>query len=856
MRKKIAGLLTVIAVVMLMTVMSTETVSAASWNNYRGIKWSIDMQNGQLTIAPGQATGDYAAGDMGDSIPSYECWRSRAKEASKIVIEDGVTRIGNNAFAGMEKLTEVTIADSVKCIGEYAFQEDTALVSLDMGEGVEEIGQYAFSVCSALKEVSTPASLNSIGQYAFSGCTSLEKLTFTDGLEEIAQYGFRNCISLADVSMADSIQSVGKDAFLYAAFVDAQKENELVICDNVVLGNHLEDLSVTTCMIPEGITCIADYAFEGTSMNELELPESLRYIGKYSFSGRSYSSHDSRVEELDFKNVGFIDNGAFQYWHYIESADLSNVTYLGDNAFYWCNKLASVKLAENMDYLGADVFVSCKTLNTIEVPKCVKSVDINSFSCKGAAKDKIYHDENGDGFYYHEGMLLQAKAVSGVNYGTDIVIEDGTYIIANRAFSQFNPTETITSITIPESVKYIGDIWIGSFDIKDIYYAGDKNSWKKIQIANDPVNNSANNLMFSNAEIHYAKSSATDLSDCTVTLEYSKTEYTGEEKTPNVTVKNPDGAVLKKDIDYKVTFVNNVNAGTATVNITGLEDYCGTVTKEFEITDVKAANVTAKLSFAKATYNGKQKTPTVTVKDANGNTLVKDTDYTVTFANTTRKGVGRYKVTVTLKNNYSGTKTLWFTIVPNKTSTVKVSLVEKSDAYNDVLVRWDYVTGASGYYLYYKKNAASAWSKPIDYGKTRTATLNNLADGTQYNIKITAYYKASNGTKYTALNSRTSNIWTLKKVTGLTVKKYNASKVKISWKNINGETGYEIRRMVKNGNTYVAKKFHNASASASSIVVTAPKGTTYYYQIRAYKTVNNRKVYAPWSAIRSFKLSK
>ena len=58
----------------------------------------------------------------------------------------------------------------------------------------------------------------------------------------------------------------------------------------------------------------------------------------------------------------------------------------------------------------------------------------------------------------------------------------------------------------------------------------------------------------------------------------------------------------------------------------------------------------------------KQKTPTVTVTDANGNKLVKDTDYTVSFANATRKGVGRYKVTVTLKNNYSGTKALCFTI--------------------------------------------------------------------------------------------------------------------------------------------------------------------------------------------------
>ena len=847
MKKKITMLITAIALTVLMTVMTTENVSAASWYNYRGVKWSIDMASGQLTIAPGEATKDYAAGDMGYSIPSYECWSSRGGEVYKIVIEDGVTRIGNNAFDSMANLKEVTIADSVKIIGESAFQKNAALESLDMGNGVEEIGQYAFSMCTALKEVTTPATLNAMGQYAFNGCTSLEKLTLTDGLEEIGQYGFKNCTSLTDISMSDSIRSIGKEAFLNTAFVDAQSGNDLVICDNAVLGNNSTGFyAENPCIIPDGITCIADHAFDGTTIYALELPESLRYIGKYSFSGKSYNTHDKRVEELDLKNVISVDNGAFQYWHYINSVDLSKVTYLGGNAFYWCNLLASVKMAENMDYIGQDVFLSCKKLETIEVPKCVKSVDINSFACKGAANDKIYHDDNGDGFYYHEGMLLQVIAVSGVNYGTDIVIEEGTYIIANRAFTQFNQNASITSVTIPESVKYIGDMGLNY--LTDVYYAGDKNGWKAVCREDE--------YEFANATIHYAKSSATDLSECTVSLDYSTTEYTGEEKQPKVTVKNPEGVILKQGTDYRVVYTNNINVGTATVSVTGLEDYCGTVTKEFKITAVKAADVTAKLSFAKATYNGKQKTPTVTVTDSYGKKLVKDTDYTIAFANPTRKGVGRYKVTVTLKNNYSGTKTLWFTIVPNATSTVKVNLVAKSSTYNDVSVKWDYVTGASGYYLYYKKNSAATWSKAIDYGKTREATLNNLADGAKYNIKITAYYKASNGTKYTALNSKTANIWTLKKVTGLTVKKYNASKVKISWKNISGETGYEIRRMVKNGNTYVAKKFHKASASASSLVVTVPKGTTFYYQIRAYKTVNNIKVYAPWSAIKSFKLPK
>ena len=767
MKKKMARLLTAVAIIFLMSGIAKVDVSAATQYSYRGVKWSIDISNGLLTISPGVASGDYAKGDMGTSIQSYEAWRSRSGEVEKIVIEEGVTRIADNAFASMANLKEVTIADSVKTIGNSVFKSDAALVSVDLGEGVETIGEYAFSLCTALKEVTTPASLDSVGQYVFNGCSALEKAVLTDGLEEIGQYAFKNCTKLSDISMSSTIRSVGKAAFESTAFVSAQSQNEIIICDNLVIGTNLTSFKEgNPCVIPEGITCITDHAFNGIEIYELELPESLRYIGKYSFSGKSYNTHDKRVENLDLKNVVSIDNGAFQYWHYIKSVDLSKVKYLGGNGFYWCNGLTTVEMAYKMDFIGEYAFSACKNLADIRVPLEVKSVDTTSFTCKGPVKDKIYYDDNGDGIYYHEGMLLQAIAADGIDYAGQIIVEDGTYNIANRAFMQFSPAEPITSMIIPKSVKYIGDMNLRS--LTDVYYEGTESAWKAIY--------SDNPSQFQNVTIHYGE--------------------------------------------------NDI---------------------------IEAKDVTAKLSYSKTTYNGEQKTPKVTVTDLNGRTLVKDTDYTITYDKATRKNVGRYKVTVNLMQNYSGTKELWFTILPKETSTVKVTLVALSNAYDDVRVKWDKVTGASGYELSYKKSSSDTWIKTIDCGTTRDKVLNNLSDGVKYDVKITAYYK-TNGTKYRALKSKTSNIWTLKKVTGLKVKKYNASKVKASWTNINGETGYQIRRQTKNGNAYVTQKTY--TTSSSSLLIAPTKGKKYYYQVRAYKTVDGKKVYAPWSARVSYTLPK
>ena len=144
--------------------------------------------------------------------------------------------------------------------------------------------------------------------------------------------------------------------------------------------------------------------------------------------------------------------------------------------------------------------------------------------------------------------------------------------------------------------------------------------------------------------------------------------YNGSAQTPAVTVK--DGtATLTSGTDYTIAYSNNINAGTATVTVTGKGNYTGTKTANFTINAKNVSSLTIS-DITAVTYNGSAQTPTVTVKDGT-TTLTSGTDYTVSYSNNTNAGTAT--VTITGKGNYTGTKTAEFTINPKNASNLTIS---------------------------------------------------------------------------------------------------------------------------------------------------------------------------------------
>lgn len=164
---------------------------------------------------------------------------------------------------------------------------------------------------------------------------------------------------------------------------------------------------------------------------------------------------------------------------------------------------------------------------------------------------------------------------------------------------------------------------------------------------------------------------------------------------------------------------------------------------------------TVALSKYKYTYNGKAYKPVVSVKDINGNSITSK-NYTVAYSDT-RKNVGKYKVTVKFKGEYSGSKNLYFTIVPKGTNLTKVSSNK-----NGFELKWkmqkDSVTG---YQVQYSTSKTLKNAKTLNVGKNSITTkkITGLKNKKRYYVRIRTF-KIVNGTRYYSSWSGTKSVLT------------------------------------------------------------------------------------------------
>lgn len=218
-----------------------------------------------------------------------------------------------------------------------------------------------------------------------------------------------------------------------------------------------------------------------------------------------------------------------------------------------------------------------------------------------------------------------------------------------------------------------------------------------------------------------------------VSLSSSSYTYDGSAKKPGVTVTDANGAKIASS-NYSVAYSNNVKKGTATVTVTFKGNYSGTVKKTFKINPAKVSNV--KLSSTSYTYNGKTKTPSVTVKDSKGRKLKNGTDYTVKYSSG-RKNVGRYAVKVTFKGNYTGSKTVYYYIIPKSTSIRRVSALKKG-----FKLSWKkQKTQTTGYQIQYSTSSKFKKAKTVNVSKNKTTSksVKKLSSKKKYYVRVRTY---------------------------------------------------------------------------------------------------------------------
>ena len=163
------------------------------WNE-GNLTWKLDA-DGTLNISGTGAMKDYDS----DSNPSPIYNNSDVKE---VVIEDGVTSIGNKAFDSCSSLTSITIPNSVTSIKAATFYGCTSLTSITIPDSVTSIGYATFTGCSSLTSITIPDSVTSIGYATFAGCSSLTSITIPDSVTSIGESAFSNCSSLQTISLS------------------------------------------------------------------------------------------------------------------------------------------------------------------------------------------------------------------------------------------------------------------------------------------------------------------------------------------------------------------------------------------------------------------------------------------------------------------------------------------------------------------------------------------------------------------------------------------------------------------------------------------------------------------------------
>lgn len=176
--------------------------------------------------------------------------------------------------------------------------------------------------------------------------------------------------------------------------------------------------------------------------------------------------------------------------------------------------------------------------------------------------------------------------------------------------------------------------------------------------------------------------------------------------------------------------------------------------------------------------------------------------------------------------------------------------------YDDVKISWYKSPKASGYYVYYKKSTSSSYTY---LGSTTNTYYKkaDLLDGVKYYFKVVPY-KTRDGVKQKSPYYDTISIYTLKAPTNLYAHKYknNTRNAEVGFYRIEGATGYTIYRYNAKSKTYKALiSIKQTSVKDRSIVnYGLTKGKTYYYKVRAYKTVDGKRIYGPWSKTISYKV--
>ena len=390
----------------------------------------------------------------------------RGVNITKVIVEEGVTKIpaamfsgmtnlqevqlpttlteiGANAFANCVNLTTISIPDSVTTIGSYAFQNTTALQSVSIN-GVTSLGTYAFQN-SGITAITLPAAITAIPNYAFDGTANLQTVTLQGELTSIGQYAFRNS-GVLSLAVTDALTKIDKYAFQGSMISSFEMPDSVTSVSDYAFENctNLQTLRLSAGMTnwsyyltyptSSSVTAIKG-VFKGcTSLTNLTIPEGITDIGQEMFM--NCTGLQSVTLPASLRNLAYVQPVT------VALADSNN-----SSAFEGCTSLQTVTFSgNNLEIIGQKAFAGCTSLQTISLPDSVKVISRYVFNdCTSLQSVELSENL----------LMIGQDAFAGCTSVTEIVIPKGVKL-SNFVFSGWTAEQTIKFEDSAYTVAWMG----------------------------------------------------------------------------------------------------------------------------------------------------------------------------------------------------------------------------------------------------------------------------------------------------------------------------------------------------------------------------------------------------------------
>ena len=537
----------------------------------------------------------------------------------KIIIENGVTNIGDFSFFRYENMTEIIMADSITSVGSFSFTGCNRLASVHFSNKLTTIKEHAFAGCS-LETVDLPETLTTIEEYAFNGNAMLKAITIPPQVTYIGDFVFSFCTEMKTADLQCNI--TGAFTFMNCtSLTTVELSPDIKRIDGQCFEQCTDLRSIT---LPDNLESFGYRAFNGCSrLADLEIPDTVTQIEAGAFAG-CCSLADIHLPET----LTTISQGMLSYCSGLKSIDLpDSVTTIESNALEGLT-ITEITLPSKLETIEDNAFLDCGQIKYMNFPSTLKSIGKHAFH--GCIELK------NTGFPASLQSIGEGAFYDCANFD-EVILPEGLTSIGRATF-------TPKRIVLPASLTNLSNYAFG--EDRCIVYCS------------------------TSEQIEYCREFNYTYLDCSTVMSIKDSDivtsadaytHTGNAITPDVNISYAyDGQIipLSKDFDYTVEYSDNINIGTGNISIQGINFFKETSTTTFHIYgSINACNIA--LSQTSYTYTGKELIPDVIVRYGN-TTLIKDTDYSVAYSNNI--SVGTANVTVTGKGNYRGTRTLNYII--------------------------------------------------------------------------------------------------------------------------------------------------------------------------------------------------